>query len=135
MRAAVRTRLPQGTTIPWHGVPVPNEMDGVPGVTQPSIKPDEEMEELKPDEGAMADTEGMEGQPVPEMKSMPGMEGSGGDSPPRCPPHIVYPIYLISGRLPRIQGCWRFGGERRCGSGSSILRVRVSTGSPSGATA
>ena len=41
LRAAVRNRLPQGTTIHWHGLPVPNEMDGVPGVTQPPIKPGE----------------------------------------------------------------------------------------------
>jgi len=31
--------LPQPTTIHWHGVRVPNAMDGVPGVTQPPIQP------------------------------------------------------------------------------------------------
>ena len=31
--------LPQSTTIHWHGVRVPHAMDGVPGVTQPPIKP------------------------------------------------------------------------------------------------
>ncbi len=31
-------RLPQPTTIHWHGVRVPNAMDGVPGVTQPPIE-------------------------------------------------------------------------------------------------
>jgi len=31
-------RLPQPTTIHWHGVRVPNAMDGVPGVTQPPIR-------------------------------------------------------------------------------------------------
>ncbi|MGR9073179.1 MAG: multicopper oxidase family protein [Gammaproteobacteria bacterium] len=31
-------RLPQQTTIHWHGVRVPNAMDGVPGVTQPPVK-------------------------------------------------------------------------------------------------
>jgi multicopper oxidase len=36
-RATLRNRLPEGTTIHWHGVPVPNEMDGVPDVTQPPI--------------------------------------------------------------------------------------------------
>jgi multicopper oxidase len=40
-RAAVRNRLPEDTTIHWHGVPVPNEMDGVPDVTQPAIGPGE----------------------------------------------------------------------------------------------
>ncbi len=30
-------RLPQPTTIHWHGIRVPNAMDGVPGVTQPKI--------------------------------------------------------------------------------------------------
>ena len=33
--------LPQPTTIHWHGVRVPNAMDGVPGVTQPPIEPGE----------------------------------------------------------------------------------------------
>lgn len=31
-------KLPQSTTIHWHGIRVPNAMDGVPGVTQPPIK-------------------------------------------------------------------------------------------------
>jgi FtsP/CotA-like multicopper oxidase with cupredoxin domain len=31
--------LPQPTTIHWHGVRVPNAMDGVPGVTQPAVEP------------------------------------------------------------------------------------------------
>jgi multicopper oxidase len=42
LRAAVRNRLPEGTTVHWHGVPVPNGMDGVPGVTQPPIGPGED---------------------------------------------------------------------------------------------
>jgi len=33
--------LPQPTTIHWHGVRVPNAMDGVPGVTQPAVEPGE----------------------------------------------------------------------------------------------
>ncbi|PLX24507.1 copper oxidase [Candidatus Parcubacteria bacterium] len=33
--------LPQETTIHWHGVRVPNAMDGVPGVTQDAIEPGE----------------------------------------------------------------------------------------------
>src|SRR5438477_12354294 len=31
--------LPQPTTIHWHGVRVPIEMDGVPDVSQPEVKP------------------------------------------------------------------------------------------------
>jgi FtsP/CotA-like multicopper oxidase with cupredoxin domain len=31
--------LPQPTTIHWHGVRVPIEMDGVPGLSQPEIRP------------------------------------------------------------------------------------------------
>ncbi len=34
--------LPQPTTIHWHGVRVPNAMDGVPGVTQPPVEPGEQ---------------------------------------------------------------------------------------------
>jgi FtsP/CotA-like multicopper oxidase with cupredoxin domain len=33
--------LPQPTTIHWHGVRVPIEMDGVPGISQPETKPGE----------------------------------------------------------------------------------------------
>jgi FtsP/CotA-like multicopper oxidase with cupredoxin domain len=36
----VRNRLPQATTVHWHGIRVPNEMDGVPNVTQVAIPPD-----------------------------------------------------------------------------------------------
>ena len=41
LRAAVSNRLPEGTSVHWHGVPLPNEMDGVPDVTQPPIEPEE----------------------------------------------------------------------------------------------
>jgi FtsP/CotA-like multicopper oxidase with cupredoxin domain len=34
-------RLPQPTTIHWHGLRVPNDMDGVPGVSQPEVRPGE----------------------------------------------------------------------------------------------
>ncbi|MBL4688746.1 MAG: multicopper oxidase family protein, partial [Nannocystaceae bacterium] len=34
-------RLPDETTIHWHGVRVPNNMDGVPHVTQPPVRPGE----------------------------------------------------------------------------------------------
>lgn len=39
IEVALRNELPQPTTIHWHGVRVPNAMDGVPGVTQEPIPP------------------------------------------------------------------------------------------------
>jgi len=36
-----KNELPQATTIHWHGVRVPNDMDGVPGVTQKPVAPGE----------------------------------------------------------------------------------------------
>lgn len=41
IRVTVENQLPEPTTVHWHGVPVPNAMDGVPGVTQPAIPPGE----------------------------------------------------------------------------------------------
>ena len=38
-RAIVENGLEQDTTVHWHGIRVPNAMDGVPGLTQPPIKP------------------------------------------------------------------------------------------------
>ncbi len=38
VRVRFTNKLPQSTTIHWHGVRVPNAMDGVPGVTQPAIE-------------------------------------------------------------------------------------------------
>jgi FtsP/CotA-like multicopper oxidase with cupredoxin domain len=37
-----KNSLPEATSIHWHGVRVPNGMDGVPGVTQPPVMPGEE---------------------------------------------------------------------------------------------
>jgi len=34
----LNNKLPKGTTIHWHGLDVPNNMDGVPGVTQDAVK-------------------------------------------------------------------------------------------------
>lgn len=34
-----KNSLPDSTTIHWHGLRVPNQMDGVPGVTQPPVEP------------------------------------------------------------------------------------------------
>jgi FtsP/CotA-like multicopper oxidase with cupredoxin domain len=41
VRAVVENSLSEPTTIHWHGVDVPNRMDGVPGVTQKPIRPGE----------------------------------------------------------------------------------------------
>jgi FtsP/CotA-like multicopper oxidase with cupredoxin domain len=41
VRILVRNELDEPTTIHWHGVEVPNNMDGVPGVTQEPILPGE----------------------------------------------------------------------------------------------
>ncbi len=41
IRLHFTNELPQPTTIHFHGVRVPNAMDGVPGVTQPPIQPGE----------------------------------------------------------------------------------------------
>lgn len=38
VRIVVKNELPAPTTIHWHGVEVPNAMDGVPGVTQDPIQ-------------------------------------------------------------------------------------------------
>lgn len=35
---------PQATTIHWHGIRLPNAMDGVPYVTQPPVEPGEAFE-------------------------------------------------------------------------------------------
>ena len=35
LRARLENRLPTGTTIHWHGIALRNQMDGVPGLTQP----------------------------------------------------------------------------------------------------
>ncbi len=41
VRILVTNRLPEHTTIHWHGIVLPNGMDGVGGLTQPHIKPGE----------------------------------------------------------------------------------------------
>jgi FtsP/CotA-like multicopper oxidase with cupredoxin domain len=40
-RAIMRNRLDEDTTVHWHGIRLPNDMDGVPGLTQPPIQPGE----------------------------------------------------------------------------------------------
>ncbi len=39
VRIFVTNKLPEHTTVHWHGMLVPNGMDGVGGLTQPHIKP------------------------------------------------------------------------------------------------
>ena len=53
IRIVVRNELPEETTVHWHGIRVPNAMDGVPGLTQPPIKPSEQFiyEFTPPDAG------------------------------------------------------------------------------------
>jgi FtsP/CotA-like multicopper oxidase with cupredoxin domain len=39
LRVVLENRLPEDTTVHWHGIPVPNAMDGVPGITQAPVRP------------------------------------------------------------------------------------------------
>lgn len=41
VRIRLKNELPVPTTIHWHGIEVPNAMDGVPGVTQDPVQPGE----------------------------------------------------------------------------------------------
>lgn len=41
VRIIFRNNLPEPTTIHWHGMEVPNAMDGVPGMTQDAVQPGE----------------------------------------------------------------------------------------------
>ncbi|RWK02945.1 MAG: multicopper oxidase family protein [Mesorhizobium sp.] len=41
VRITVENGLDEGTTVHWHGIRLPNAMDGVPGLTQPPIRPGE----------------------------------------------------------------------------------------------
>lgn len=41
VRITLRNDLPEPTAVHWHGLAVPNAMDGVPDVTQPAIQPGE----------------------------------------------------------------------------------------------
>lgn len=42
LRVRLNNRLPEDTTIHWHGQPIVNDMDGVPDITQPPIESGEE---------------------------------------------------------------------------------------------
>lgn len=39
LRVEVTNNLPESTSVHWHGLAVPNDMDGVPGMTQDPIEP------------------------------------------------------------------------------------------------
>lgn len=39
IRVILKNELPEATVLHWHGIEVPNNMDGVPGVTQEPIQP------------------------------------------------------------------------------------------------
>ncbi len=39
IRVNLTNELPEGTTIHWHGLEVPNDQDGVPGITQLMVEP------------------------------------------------------------------------------------------------
>ncbi|MBJ6363684.1 multicopper oxidase family protein [Paenibacillus sp. GCM10012307] len=41
LKVNLKNELPEPVTIHWHGIPVPNEMDGIPGVTQNAVQPGE----------------------------------------------------------------------------------------------
>jgi FtsP/CotA-like multicopper oxidase with cupredoxin domain len=41
VRITVANKLNEDTTVHWHGIRLPNAMDGVPGLTQKPIKPGE----------------------------------------------------------------------------------------------
>jgi multicopper oxidase len=41
LRARLENDLPTATTVHWHGIALRNEMDGVPGLTQPPVEPGE----------------------------------------------------------------------------------------------
>jgi len=40
IQALLANRLPAATTVHWHGAAIRNDMDGVPGMTQPPVAPD-----------------------------------------------------------------------------------------------
>ncbi|GAB7386263.1 multicopper oxidase family protein [Bacillaceae bacterium] len=41
VKITLKNELPEPVTIHWHGVPVPNDMDGIPGVTMNAVQPGE----------------------------------------------------------------------------------------------
>lgn len=41
VRIVLKNELPEATTIHWHGIELPNAMDGLPGMTQEAVQPGE----------------------------------------------------------------------------------------------
>lgn len=41
VKITLKNELPDPVSIHWHGIPVPNSMDGIPGVTQDAVQPGE----------------------------------------------------------------------------------------------
>lgn len=41
VKITLKNELPDPVSIHWHGIPVPNEMDGIPGITQDAVQPGE----------------------------------------------------------------------------------------------
>lgn len=41
IRVVLKNRLSEATSIHWHGIHLPNQMDGVPSFTQHAVKPGE----------------------------------------------------------------------------------------------
>ena len=39
VKIKLKNELPEPVTIHWHGLPVPNNMDGIPGVTMNAVQP------------------------------------------------------------------------------------------------
>jgi FtsP/CotA-like multicopper oxidase with cupredoxin domain len=44
LRVRLENRLEEGTTVHWHGIRLPNAMDGVPVITQPLVEPGQSFE-------------------------------------------------------------------------------------------
>jgi FtsP/CotA-like multicopper oxidase with cupredoxin domain len=53
LHATLNNKLPADTTVHWHGLAIPNPMDGVPVLTQPATKPGQrfDYEFVVPDSG------------------------------------------------------------------------------------
>ncbi len=41
LKINLKNELPDPVSIHWHGIPLPNKMDGIPGVTQNAVQPGE----------------------------------------------------------------------------------------------
>lgn len=123
LRAPVANHLPQETSVHWHGLAIPNAMDGVPVLTQPAIPPGGNFtyEFVVPDDGTDYDDElvvvlddwidgtGTSPDQVAENLTKTGMKPMTGESPPLSASlplgedggDVTYPYFLINGRTTR----------------------------------